>query len=100
MWWSWPLRRPTRRGSCGGARRRLRAIPDAMARLKAEETFYGTELGMFTAATIEPSTLHEFWLSAGELYAVPPRGSHEGAVAALSLYAEEAANENLDALAR
>jgi hypothetical protein len=48
---------------------------------------------------MDPSTVHEYWQSAGELYAVPPRGSHEGAVAALSLYAEEAANENLDALA-
>jgi hypothetical protein len=31
---------------------------------------------------------------------VPPRGSLEGAVAALSLYAEEAANQNLEALAQ
>jgi len=31
---------------------------------------------------------------------VPPRGSREGALAALSLYAEEAANHNMEALAQ
>ncbi|HEY7066004.1 MAG TPA: ABC transporter substrate-binding protein [Chloroflexota bacterium] len=80
-------------------RRMIKGITDAIVRLKADETFYGTELSKFTESTMDPSTVHEYWQSAGELYAVPPRGSHEGAVAALSLYAEEAANENLDALA-
>jgi ABC-type nitrate/sulfonate/bicarbonate transport system substrate-binding protein len=81
-------------------RRMVRAITDGTARLKADEAFYGTALSKFTDATMDPTTVHEYWLSAAELYAIPPRGSHEGAVAALSLYAEEAANENLEALAQ
>jgi len=70
-----------------------------MARLKSDEDFYGTALSKFTETTMDPSNVHDFWLTAADVYAVPPRGSHEGAVAALSLYAEEAANENLEALA-
>jgi ABC-type nitrate/sulfonate/bicarbonate transport system substrate-binding protein len=81
-------------------RRMVRGITDAMVRLKSDEAFYGTMLSNFTNATMDAATVHDFWLSAAELYAIPPRGSHEGAVAALSLYAEEAANENLEALAR
>jgi hypothetical protein len=49
---------------------------------------------------MDPATIHEYWLTAADVYAVPPRGSLEGAVAALSLYAEEAANQNLEALAQ
>src|SRR5581483_7986657 len=81
-------------------RRMIRGITDTLVRLKTDESFYGTELNKFTESTMDPSTVHEYWQSAGELYAVPPRGSHEGAVAALGLYAEEAANENLEALAQ
>src|ERR671938_316213 len=81
-------------------RRMVRGITDGMVRLKQDEAFYGASLGKFTDATMDPATIHEYWLTAAEVYAVPPRGSHEGAVAALSLYAEEAANENLDALAQ
>jgi ABC-type nitrate/sulfonate/bicarbonate transport system substrate-binding protein len=81
-------------------RRMVKAVTDGMVRLKADEAFYGTALSKFTDATMDPSTIHEYWLSAADLYAIPPRGSHEGAVAALSLYAEEAANENLEALAQ
>lgn len=81
-------------------RRMVRAITDSMARLKADEAFYGTALSKFTDSTMDPAAIHEFWLTAADVYAVPPRGSHEGAVAALSLYAEEAANENLEALAQ
>jgi ABC-type nitrate/sulfonate/bicarbonate transport system substrate-binding protein len=80
-------------------RRMVRAVTDAMARLKSDEVFYGAALGKFTDTTMEPANVHDFWLTAADVYAVPPRGSQEGAVAALSLYAEEAANENLEALA-
>jgi len=81
-------------------RRMVRGITDAMTRLKADETFYGAQIGTFTGATMDPATVHEYWSAASNLYTVPPRGTHAGAVAALSLYAEEAANENLDALAQ
>jgi ABC-type nitrate/sulfonate/bicarbonate transport system substrate-binding protein len=81
-------------------RRMVKAITDGMTRMKADESFYGTALSKFTEATMDPSTIHDYWLSAADLYAIPPRGTHEGALAALSLYAEEAANENLEALAR
>jgi ABC-type nitrate/sulfonate/bicarbonate transport system substrate-binding protein len=81
-------------------RRMVRAITDGMARMKADEAFYGAMLGKFTESTMDPATSHEYWLTAADVYAVPPRGSLEGAVAALSLYAEEAANQNLEALAQ
>ncbi|HLH20929.1 MAG TPA: ABC transporter substrate-binding protein [Chloroflexota bacterium] len=78
----------------------VRGITDAMVRLKADEAFYSAEISKFTDSTMDPATIHDYWVAAGELFAVPPRGSHEGAVAALNLYAEEATNENLDALAQ
>jgi ABC-type nitrate/sulfonate/bicarbonate transport system substrate-binding protein len=82
------------------ARRMVQAIAEAMTRLKADEAFYGEQFNRFTSQSLEAESLREFWQQASQLYAVPPRGSHEGAVTALTLYAENAGTQNLDALAR
>src|SRR5262249_59997497 len=60
-------------------RRMLRGIADATTRLKADEPFYGAQISKFTGATMDPATVHEYWLAAAGLYTVPPRGAPPGA---------------------
>ena len=61
---------------------------------------FGDELTKFTSAPLDPPSLREYWQSTAELYAIPPRGTHEAAVTALSLYAEEAQQQNLETFVR
>src|SRR5262245_3976660 len=78
----------------------VKAITEAMERLKADEAFYGTMLGQFSNnSTLDADAVHEYWQSAAELYTVPPFGSHAGAVAALELYNEQVGSQNIEALA-
>jgi ABC-type nitrate/sulfonate/bicarbonate transport system substrate-binding protein len=78
----------------------VKAITETIQRLKTDEAFYATAREKFTDSTLDPADLREYWQAAAEVYAVPPRGTHDGAVTALALYAEQAGGQDLDAVAR
>jgi ABC-type nitrate/sulfonate/bicarbonate transport system substrate-binding protein len=78
----------------------VKAVTDTLTRLKADREFYAAVREAFTGAPVDPSQLQDYWQSAVELYSVPPRGTHEGAVAALSLYADRPPDAELETLAR
>ena len=78
----------------------VKAITDTLARLKSGQAFYAAVREQFTGQTIDPAQVPEHWQSAAELDSVPPRGTREGAVTALALYADRAGDQDLDALAR
>lgn len=78
----------------------VKAITDTLTRLKSDQAFYATVREQFTQQTVDPAQVPEYWQAATEIYSIPPRGTHEGAVTALSFYAETAGDQNLDALAR
>lgn len=82
------------------ARAMVKAVTESMRRLAGDEDFYASELARFTQAQVDPALRDRYWHSAGELYTVPPRMGLEGAVTALSLYADQASAQDLPALAR
>jgi ABC-type nitrate/sulfonate/bicarbonate transport system substrate-binding protein len=82
------------------ARGMVRAVTEAMRRLSDNEDFYAAELAKFTQATVDPTLRTRYWRNAAELYTVPPRMGLEGAVTALTLYADQAGPQDLQALAR
>jgi len=78
----------------------VKAVTDTLARLKSDQAFYASAREQFTQQTIDPAEVPEYWQAAAEVYSIPPRGTHEGAVTALRFYAETAGDQDLDALAR
>jgi ABC-type nitrate/sulfonate/bicarbonate transport system substrate-binding protein len=79
----------------------VKSVTDSMMRLKTDSSFYATELKKYAGLDVDDATLKEYWTTDAQAYALPPRGTHKGAVTALSLYADDAAikGQNLDALA-
>lgn len=79
----------------------VKAAADSMARLKSDSAFYTAELKKYTGLNLDDATFQKYWKTDSESYAIPPRGSHKGAVTALSLYADDAniKGQNLDQLA-
>jgi ABC-type nitrate/sulfonate/bicarbonate transport system substrate-binding protein len=78
----------------------VKAITETLQRLKADEAFYATAREKFTDSTLDPADLREYWQAAVDVYVVPPRGTHDGAVTALALYADQTGGQDLDAIAR
>jgi NitT/TauT family transport system substrate-binding protein len=78
----------------------VKAITETIQRLKTDEAFYAAAREKFTDSTLDPADVREYWQAAAEVHAVPPRGTHDGAVTALALYAEQAGGQDLDAVAR
>jgi NitT/TauT family transport system substrate-binding protein len=82
-------------------RRMVKALTDTLVRLKSDEAFYGEKLRAFTNnPELTPEAVHEYWAITDRLFNVPPRGTLEGAVLALSLYAERPPDAELEAIAR
>jgi len=68
----------------------VKGVSDAMSRLKSDSAFYATELKKYTGLNVDDATLQQYWKTDSETYTIPPRGTHKGAVTALSLYADTA----------
>ncbi|MFI5267626.1 MAG: ABC transporter substrate-binding protein [Chloroflexota bacterium] len=68
----------------------VKAVTDSMSRLKSDSTFYTAELKKYTGLNLDDATFQQYWKSDGASYTIPPRGTHKGAVTALSLYADDA----------
>jgi ABC-type nitrate/sulfonate/bicarbonate transport system substrate-binding protein len=78
----------------------VKAVADSMAHLKSDSAFYTAELKKYTNLNLDDATFQQYWKTDGASYAIPPRGSHKGAVAALSLYADDAnIKANVDSIA-
>ncbi|HEX6511667.1 MAG TPA: ABC transporter substrate-binding protein, partial [Chloroflexota bacterium] len=80
----------------------VKASTDAMTRLKSDEPFYAAELKKYAMLDVDDATMQQYWQYDKENnYTIPPRGSHKGAVTALSLYADDAKvkSEDLDGMA-
>ncbi len=79
----------------------VRGVTRTMARLKSDEPFYAQELKRYTGLDVDEATFQQYWQVDSQTYTIPPRGSHKGAVTALSLYADDAniKSESLDVIA-
>ncbi len=78
----------------------VKAVTDTMSRLKEDSGFYTAELKKYTGLNLDEAAFQQYWKTDGASYAIPPRGSHKGAVTALSLYADDAnIKSNLDQIA-
>lgn len=79
----------------------VKGVADAMTRLKSDESFYGEELKKYTGLDVDQATLAQYWKTDSQTYTIPPRGTHAGAVTALSLYSDDAnmQGKNLDDIA-
>jgi NitT/TauT family transport system substrate-binding protein len=77
------------------------AVADSMGRLKSDQAFYAAELKKYTGLDVDEATLKDYWQVDSTTYTLPPRGTHKGAVTALSLYADDAniKGQSLDAIA-
>jgi hypothetical protein len=57
------------------------------------------QLKKHTQLDLDDATFQQYWETDRLANNLPPRGSHKGAVTALSLYSDTAQGQNLDAVA-
>jgi hypothetical protein len=75
------------------------AVLASMNRLKSDPNFYSAEIQDYTGLKLDQSAVQTYWKTDTADYNLSLRAAHQDAVTALSLYSDEAAGKDLNAIA-